>query len=75
MASGMLQQLVAPRFAHRHPGWHLVSGSDVVVIAGGVVEDDPLFIHRMRHDIGIGKQKGVNGLAKAGILHANARAG
>ena len=75
MASGMLQQLAAPRLTHRHPGWHLVSGRHVVVIAGGVIQDDPLFIHRMRHDIGIGEQKGVNSLAKTGILHANARAG
>lgn len=71
----MLQQLAAARFAHRHPGWHLMPGSHIVVIAGGVIKDDPLFIHRMRHDIGIGKQKSVNSLAKTGILHANARAG
>jgi hypothetical protein len=52
-----------------------MAGGDVVVIAGGIVEHDPFFIHRVRHDIGVGQQKGVNGLAEAGILDANAGLG
>jgi hypothetical protein len=48
-----------------------VAGGDVVVIAGSIVEHDPFFIHRVRHDIGVRQQEGVNRLAEAGILDAD----
>ena len=71
----MLQQLATPRTAHGHPGGHLMTWSDIVVIAGTLIKHDPLFIHRMRHHLGVGEQKGVDGFAEAGVFDANAGGG
>ena len=66
------QQLAATGFTHGDAGRHLMPRGHVIIVTGCVVEDNALLIDRVRHNLAFAEHEGIDGLAKTGILNADA---